>query len=298
MDHAITFEEFMVLVLVFAAVSWCTWVLAPLITQIGLERGDTKYVRTDSGIQAPIYRFTTPERLNQACWSVAVLFGGLTGAILVASNILNPYGLLAGCLLAGLLTFQIPRWWVNWRISTRQLQFESRLMDLTLGLANGLRSGAALPQSLEVVARDIGGAMQEELAIVLHEYRLGVDLPESLNRLSQRMPGEDLYLLTTSVRLTMQSGGSLAEVLDKITETIRARTEFREKLRTMTAQGRFEAIAMAAAPMVAFIILYFLNKPLMEPMLHTKLGWSAIGAVLVLEAIGFLVINKIVTIEV
>lgn len=298
MEHKITVEAFWVLVLVFVSVSWCTWVLAPLITQVGLARSDTKYVRTDSAIQSPIYRFTTPERLVQACWSMAVLAGGLAGAILVASGILNPYGLLAGCFLAGLLAFQIPRWWVNWRISTRQHQFESRLMDLTLGIANGLRSGAALPQSLEVVARDIGGAMQEELAIVLHEYRLGVDLPESLSRLCLRMPGEDLYLLTTSVRLTMQSGGSLAEVLDKITETVRARTEFREKLRTMTAQGRFEAIAMAAAPMVAFIILYFLNKPLMEPMLHTKLGWSAIGAVLVLETIGFLVINKIVTIEV
>jgi tight adherence protein B len=290
--------QFLILVLVFFSVSWCVWVLAPMITQIGLERTDGKYVRAEGSIQAPIYRFTTPERLNQGCWSSAVLGGGLAGSILVASGILNPYGLLLACLAAGTLTFQIPRWWINSRIATRQLQFESRLMDLTLGLANGLRSGAALPQCLEVVARDIGGPMQEELAIVLHEYRLGIDLPESLSRLCQRMPGEDLYLLTTSVRLTMQSGGSLAEVLDKITDTIRNRTEFKEKLRTMTAQGRFEAIAMAAAPMVAFIILYFINKELMTPMLHCMLGWCAIGTVLLLEVIGFLVINKIVTIEV
>jgi tight adherence protein B len=291
-------SEISILALVFCSVFLCIWVLAPMITQIGLERSDGKYVKVDSAIQSPIYRFTTPERLNQGCWSSSVLGGGIVGSILVGAGILNPYALLAACLAAGALTFQIPRWWIRSRIANRQMLFEARLMDLTLGLANGLRSGAALPQCLEVVARDIGGPMQEELAIVLHEYRLGIDLPESLNRLCQRMPGEDLYLLATSVRLTLQSGGSLAEVLDKINDTIRNRTEFKEKLRTMTAQGRFEAIAMAAAPLVAFVMLYFINNELMKPMLQTKIGWCAIGVMLALEAIGFLVINKIVTIEV
>lgn len=105
-------------------------------------------------------------------------------------------------------------------------------------------------------------------------------------------------LLVTSVRLTMQSGGSLAEVLDRITDTIRSRTEFSEKLRSMTAQGRFEAIAMAAAPLAAFGLLFMLDPELMKPMVQTQTGWCAIGVMLVLETVGFLVINKIVTIEV
>ena len=102
----------------------------------------------------------------------------------------------------------------------------------------------------------------------------------------------------TAIKLTMQSGGSLAEVLDRITDTIRQRTEFQDRLRTMTAQGRFEAIAMAAAPVVAFLILFFLDRQLMQPLVETRLGWCAIGAVALLETIGFLVINKIVTIDV
>jgi len=119
-----------------------------------------------------------------------------------------------------------------------------------------------------------------------------------LSRLCERMPGEDLSLLVTAIRLTMQSGGSLAEVLDRITDTIRQRTSFHDRLRTMTAQGRFEAIAMASAPLVAFVILYTLDRQLMQPLVQTRLGWCAIGAVAVLETIGFLVINKIVTIDV
>lgn len=291
--------DIVVLGLVFAAVTWGVWVVTPILAQIGLERSAGRYVKTDGRQQlGPIYRFTTPERLSQSCWSAALLGGGTFAAILIACNVLNGPVLGVGSLVAGLLSFHLPRWWLNKRIKARQRLFDARLTDLTLGLANGLRAGSALPQSLELVARDMGGPMTEEMALVLHEYRLGMDLPESLNRLCERMPGEDLSLLVTAIRLTMQSGGSLAEVLDRITDTIRERTAFQDRLRTMTAQGRFEAIAMAAAPALAFLVLYFLDPKLMQPLVQTKIGWCAIGAVVALETVGFLVINKIVTVDV
>lgn len=291
--------DLFVLALVFAAVTWGVWIVTPLLAQIGLDRTAGKYVKPDGRSQlGPIYRFTTPERLSQACWSAALLGAGLLAAALIAASVLSPALLAAGCLFVGALSFQIPKWWLKRRIARRQQLFDARLTDLTLGLANGLRAGAALPQSLELVSRDMGGPMTEELALVLHEYRLGMDLPESLNRLCERMPGEDLSLLVTAIKLTMQSGGSLAEVLDRITETIRERVGFHDRLMTMTAQGRFEAIAMASAPVLAFFILLFLDQGLMLPLVQTKIGWCAIGAVAVLETVGFLVINKLVTIDV
>lgn len=291
--------EILVLLLVFGAVTWGVWVIAPLLAQLGLERSTGRYVKSDGQSQlGPIYRFTTPERLAQACWSAALLGAGVVAALLIACDVLRLPILIGGALLAGVLCFQIPRLWLKRRIAKRQALFNARLTDLTLGIANGLRAGAALPQSLELVSRDMGGPMTEELTLVLHEYRLGMDLPESLGRLCERMPGEDLMLLATAIRLTMQSGGSLAEVLDRITDTIRQRTEFQDRLRTMTAQGRFEAIAMAAAPLVAFLILYMLDRQLMQPLLQTELGWAAIGVVVVLETVGFLIINKIVTVDV
>ncbi len=292
-------NDLMVLLLVFAAVTWGVWIVAPMLAQIGLERSDSQYVRVDATAQlAPIYRFTTPQRLAQACWWSALLGSGLLLAVLIAFNVLSVYIISFCCFLSGLLSFHIPKWWLKRRIRKRQAAFDARLTDLTLGLANGLRSGAALPQSLEIVSRDIGGPMTEEMSLVLHEYRLGIDLPESLERLTRRMPGEDLALLVTAIRLTMQSGGSLAEVLDRITDTIRHRVDFQDRLATMTAQGRFEAIAMASAPLVAFLILFLLDRQLMEPLITTRIGWSALGVVALLEITGFLVINKIVTIKV
>lgn len=295
----ITIADMLVLALVFAAVTWGVWVVTPLLAQLGLERSAGRYVKSDGRQQlGPIYRFTTPERLAQSCWSAALLGAGSLASFLIMADVMSPY-ILGGCsLLAAVFFFRLPMWWLKRRIRNRQHLFEARLTDLTLGIANGLRAGAALPQSLELVSRDMGGPMTEELALVLHEYRLGMDLPESLNRLCERMPGEDLSLLVTAIKLTMQSGGSLAEVLDRITETIRQRVDFHDRLMTMTAQGRFEAIAMASAPLLAFLILFFLDRELMQPLVQTKLGWSAIGAVVLLETVGFLVINKIVTIDV
>ncbi len=298
-ESEIMLTDYFVLVLVFAAVTWGVWVITPLLAQIGLERSEGHYVQGDSTAQlGPIYRFTTPQRLSQACWWSALLGAGILMAVLISFNVLSFYLVSFCCFIAAVFCFQIPKWWLARRIKKRQAAFDARLTDLTLGLANGLRSGAALPQSLEIVSRDIGGPMTEEMSLVLHEYRLGMDLPESLDRLTKRMKGEDLALLVTAIQLTMQSGGSLAEVLDRITDTIRHRVDFQDRLATMTAQGRFEAIAMAAAPLMAFIILFLLDRQLMEPLVTTKLGWAALGVVAVLEIVGFLVINKIVTIKV
>jgi len=287
----------LVLMLVFVAVAWCSWVITPIITQIGLERSEGRYVKTGNTQLTAMYRFTTPARLLQASWSFAIMGGGLTAAGLLFFNVLNT-GLLVGVsLFAGLLAFQLPGWWLNYRIQQRRMRFEAKLVDFTLGLANGLRSGAALPQTIELVARDIGGPITEEFTLLLHEVRLGMDFPEALKRLCIRMPSEDLHLLATAIHITMTSGGSLAEVLDRITDTIRERTEFQQRLRTMTAQGRFEASAMASAPVAAFLILLYLDRELMLPLISTTFGWCALGIVAVLEVIGFFIINRIVTVE-
>ncbi len=290
-------KEPLVLGLVFAATAVLVRVLTPLLAQIGIERSAERLAESGATPSAML-RFTTPERLARACWMAGLMGGGLLAAGCVAAGFLNLWALIPLSLATGFLCFRIPKAWLRKRVLQRQRAFEARLMDLTLGLANGLRSGAALPQSLELVSRDLGGPMTEEFNLVLHEYRLGMPLPECLERLCERMPCEDLTLIVTSIRLTMQSGGSLAEVLEKITDTIRERTEFHQRLRTMTEQGRFEAIAMAFSPVATFGILFYLDPDLMRPMITTPLGWTAIGTVIVMETIGFLIINKIVTIKV
>ena len=290
--------ETAVLLLVFAAVSVSVWVLTPLLAELGLDKLEARLPDAEESMDEAVFRFTTPQKLLHASWSAAMLTGGLAASIIIAARIANPLFIIAAAGIIGAAAFRAPKFWLRRKVAKRRKAFESRLVDLTMGLSNGLRSGAALPQSLEMVTRDMGGVMGEEFALLLREYRLGVDLPDGMAKLCQRMPSEDLRLLATAIRVTLQAGGSLAEVLDKITGTIRERIEFHEKLATMTAQGRFEAIAMALAPMVAFLLLYAIDNDLMKPMVTTQTGWSMLGVTVLLELSGFFFINKIVSVEV
>ena len=190
-------------------------------------------------------------------------------------------------------------YWFYWfKLLRRKELFESQILDFAMGLANGMRSGLALGQALEMYAKRCAPPMSDELKQMIQEYRLGVDLPEAFERLQKRMPCEDLHLLTTTVTLTTKSGGSLVEVLEKMVATIRSRTEFQERLKNMTAQGKYEALAISCAPAAAFVILYLVDSDLMKPLVTTGTGWLAVGGATVLVTIGYFVLKKIITVEV
>ena len=196
------------------------------------------------------------------------------------------------------LSYLGPHWVELSRERKRKATFDAKILDLTMGLANAMKAGMALPQALEKVSEQLGGVMRDEITVMLREYRLGMGMTDSIDRLVERMPCEDMRLLSSAVRLSTQTGGSLVDVMEQLVDTIRNRTEFQQKLKTLTAQGKFEAMAMASAPLAAFVLLYLCQPDLMQPLVTTTKGWIAIGIALVLEIIGFVVIKKIVTIEV
>ncbi|MCR5751509.1 MAG: type II secretion system F family protein [Kiritimatiellae bacterium] len=222
----------------------------------------------------------------------ALVFAAVFAAVcVVAQQVMAASG-------SSLLSWLGPRWVAKMRAAKRRQAFEDRILDLVMGLANAMKAGMAFPQALERVSAQLGGVMQEEVAVALREYRLGMGIADAVARLSERMPCEDMRLITSAVKLTSQTGGSLVDVLSQLVNTIRNRTEFQAKLATLTAQGKFEAIAMASAPLLAFVVLYICQPDLMLPLVTTGTGWIAIAVTAVLEAVGFVVIKKIVTIEV
>ena len=89
----------------------------------------------------------------------------------------------------------------------------------------------------------------------------------------------------------------MADVLDHVIETIRQRSAFFDKLKTMITQSEFEALCISISPFVAFVILYILDRNLMNPMLTTKEGWFAISAVILLEFVGFIVLKKVTRVK-
>ena len=285
------------LLLVFAAVAALGYVVISSLEAVAFERAgaEERGLLNEGGF--PYSYFTTPRKLARTR-----LFAGYGAfiAMFVFTSLVGCGPILAGALAlaAGVFGAWMPLHMVRRSLRKRQEQVAAQVLDLTTGLAGGLRSGQALPAALEAMSGRLQRPMSEEIAVVLREYRLGLDLAEALSRLAKRVPSEDLTLLVGSIRLTQQAGGSLAEVLDKMVEMIRGRVEFQAKLRAMTSQGRFEAIAMSLAPVFIFVILYLIDRPLMLPLVTTPIGWVTIACDAVWVLIGFAVIQRIVTIEV
>lgn len=294
--------NYTVYILVFAAVTVSAVVVLRLFRLIGAAKGEdieaSRRRALYNGESMPIELFVSAGRLFQLRLMSALIPGIGVPVVFLLFGLHQPVVLLLMGGVLGCSGFNLPKWYYGSLVAKRQQRFESRILDLTMGLANALKAGMALPQALDRVSAQMGGVMQDELAVVLREYRLGLNIVEALERLQKRMPCEDLQLLSSAIKLTLQSGGSLVEVLSEMVVMIRGRTEFQGKLKTLTAQGRFEAIAMASAPLVAFLLLYLVNPGLMTPLVTTVTGWLAISAAITLEVLGFVCIKKIVTIEV
>ena len=275
----------MTIILVAAAVAAIAWTVTSQVQNVAREKSE-KLSAKGAGLL-----------------KVRITFA-LIGAAVAAAALLMllPFDIrfltIPISLVVGTIGFFLPLLHQKRKEKARAEAFADQMLEFSMGVSNGLKSGQALPQAIEVYSRNCDEPMKEELAIVLREHRLGIDLAEALERMYTRMPCEDLKLLTVSVSLTMKSGGSLAEVIQKITALIRSRMDFRRKLSALTAQGRFEALAMSLAPVAAFILLFLVERDLMIPLVTTLTGWIAIGVVITLELIGYLVIRKITNIEI
>jgi len=299
MNSLSVLQRYGVYLLVLAAVAMLIYILITLIQSFSLEHADRKIKEDRSeGVANNIYYFINRTTLQQIQLSAGILLSGALISILIFCQVYEPLIIIPAAALLFAAGMAAPWLYFSGKARKRAEQFENSILDLSLGLTSGLRAGQALPQALEVFSRRCEEPLKEELMIVIREYRLGLELSEALQRMYNRIPCEDLQLLIVSIRLTSQSGGRMAEVLEKITWMIRGRTEFHQKLRALTAQGRFEALAMSLAPLVAFILLFFINNDLMLPMIRTLIGWCAIGVMLTLEVIGYFVIRAIVDIKV
>jgi tight adherence protein B len=297
MEFLITLALVFVAIVVIAIVAVKT--LAEAMKASEEEMDIVQMSMTAGGAElSPLTRFISPGRLFRLRVITAAVPGVLMAIVLLAAGITKPFVILPLAAVFAFVGWKLPLMYFNFLIKRRQVLFEFDILDFTLGLDNALRAGMALPQALEKISARMHGPMREELETVQREYRLGVDLVHALDHLCRRMPCEDLKLLTSAIRITSEAGGSLSEVLHEMTQMIRGRREFQDKVKALTAEGRFEAIAMSLAPAAAFVFMSLIQADLMKVLYTTTLGWCALGVVAALEIAGYFVINKIVTIEV
>ncbi len=216
----------------------------------------------------------------------------------------NPIALL----VATILGWWVPRFYVNRRKARRLSAINNHLADTIMLIANALRAGASFLQAIELVVRETQPPISTEFNRVIREVNLGLPFEQALNNMVRRVRSDDLELMTTAITIQHQVGGNLAEILDSIAHTIRERIRIIGEIRVLTAQQRMSGYVVAGLPIFLVVILSVIAPTFMEPMFDDYNGTMAIfgipmGVIIlaiggIMMATGFLLIRRIVDIEV
>jgi tight adherence protein B len=208
---------------------------------------------------------------------------------------------ISGTPVLALIALVVPvavRGGVSARLRRTRSQFAEQLPDNLQVLASAMRAGHSFVGALSVVVADCPEPSHSEFQRVVADEQLGVPLEDALEVVATRMASKDVAQIAVVASLQRQTGGNTAEVLDRVTATVRERFELQRLVKTLTAQGRVSRWIVTAIPLVLLAAITLLNPAYVSPLFHRPAGQALLVVAIVMVAAGSLVIRKIVDIEV
>lgn len=205
--------------------------------------------------------------------------------------------LFAGFLVA--IVVVVAEWvYVLLKISRREAAFTNQLGDCLMMVANAMRAGFSFLQAMDLVAKEMEPPISEEFKHVMRDIGLGASVERALDDMDKRVSSPDFSLVVTAVLIQQQVGGDLAHILDTISDTIQDRIRMRREIRTLTSQGRISGYVLGVLPFALAAFISVTNPGYLEPLFTERLGQIAIGIAVVMVLIGFIIIQRIVDIDV
>jgi len=199
----------------------------------------------------------------------------------------NIIGGLAGAAV-GLI---LPAFFIASAKAARIHKFQSQLVDTLMVFSSSLKGGLSFVQALEIVCEEMPEPTNQEFGLVLKENKLGVPLEDSLQSLRRRVPTEELSLIVSSILVAKETGGELTRVFSRLVDTIRDKIKLREKMETLTLQGKLQGYIMSFLPIVFTIFVYKQNPEHFEPMMNTDTGKMMLVIAVVLQIVGMFLIQ-------
>ena len=250
-------------------------------------------------------KLSVPEKVQEALLQAGVHlkpdeYMMIRGAIIIVPALLafifsgNP---IAPVALAG-VGFILPPVILKGKKKKRMELFNDQLGDVIMIISNSLRAGFTFEQAMGSVAKDLPDPIGPEFLKIIREVELGERLEKAMEDTAYRMNSKDMELMNTAVAIQRQVGGNLADVLDNIGGTIRDRIIIKKKIKAMSAQGEISGKVIGILPILLLGVITLVNREYMEPMFTTSFGHMLLGLSFILEVVGFLVIKKIIDIEV
>jgi len=225
----------------------------------------------------------TPQEFA-ALWMMAAIIPPVLLLMLGAKLIISCGAAAAGATLPPVLV----------SISTKKRldNFQGQLGEALLIISNTVRAGFTFERAMSSVAELLPDPIREELLQTGGEIQIGTPVEEAMDALAERMQNDDLRLVTSAVLIQKRVGGNLADILDNISGTIKDRIRIKRSIKTMTAQGRISAQVIGALPFVLVLIISVMTPGYMDSLFSTYLGRLLLLCALVLEGLGFFIIQK------
>ncbi|MDS0525883.1 type II secretion system F family protein [Clostridium sp. SHJSY1] len=197
-----------------------------------------------------------------------------------------------------ILIWNIPKFIINKRKKERVKLFDSQLNEGITIISNSLKAGYSFLQAISVVSEETNDPFSKEFKKLLKEMSLGISEEDSLRNLLSRMESEDLRLIMNAILIQKDIGGNLSEILDNISETIRERQKIKNELKTLIAQGKLSGVILMLIPIFLGMTIYLFNRDYMMLLFTTSTGIAMVGAAIISEMFGFLMIKKIINIDI
>jgi tight adherence protein B len=224
--------------------------------------------------------------------------GLLFAAVAMTATMVAPKVPLFAAPIAGLLAFATPFLWLMFQRSKRLATFASQLPDALELIARALRSGHSLAAGMQVVADEMPPPISDEFNKVYQEQNLGITIEDALRSMCERVPNLDLRFFVTSVAIQRQTGGDLAEILDKIGYVIRERYRILGQVKALTGEGRLSGVVLVALPFFLLLVMLYIQPEYVQPLWTHPMGKKMSAFAILMQIVGAWCIKKIVDIKV
>ena len=231
----------------------------------------------------------TPSRL--------IMFSVMAGVLgALATSVVS--SLILMMLLCGVVTAALPFVHVWWKRKKRFDHFLEHLPDTLDLMSRGLSAGHAFSETLQMVSAEMPDPIAAEFRKTYEEQNLGLSLKLALENLTQRMPLLDLRMCVTAILIQKETGGNLAEILEKVAHTIRERFRIMGDLKTLTTSSRMSAWLLCALPIFVAIAVTVMNPDYMSVLWKDQRGHYLIAAAMFMQITGMLIVRKILDIRI
>jgi tight adherence protein B len=246
--------------------------------------GGSSYFKRIAGL---LERADMPMR---AAEFAAIQAGAAVGLFLVGFVLVGFIPAVIGLLVGAIL----PEFVVRKKAAKRRRNFEDQLGDTLAAVASSLRAGQSFQQAMSTIALDGPDPMAKEFQRVETETRLGRPPDEALQAMAERLASKNFEFVVLAVNIQRQVGGSLSDILDMVSDTVRGRVQFARKVKALTAMGRASAYVLVGMPMFLFLLIWLVDRPYVRPLWAQTAGNFMVVAGLVSMGLGGLVCRKIV----